>query len=63
MVQNNSAMKSLVLIFSVFSMLAFGQQKRNLELITKDSLAEKNVNSIVDYSKKSIFQIWYWCKF
>lgn len=46
-------MKSSVLIFTVFSSFAFAQQKRDLSLNMKDSLAVKNVNSILDYSKKS----------
>lgn len=46
-------MKTLILIFTIFSVSAFGQQKRNFGLITKDSLAVQNVNSILDYSKKS----------
>ena len=49
-------MKTLILIFTAFSAFAFGQQKRNLELITKDSFAVKNVNSILDYSKKTYFR-------
>lgn len=48
-------MRTLLLIFTVFSTFAFGQHKRNLNLSTKDSLAVKNVNSILDYSKKTYF--------
>ncbi|HEX7870366.1 MAG TPA: hypothetical protein VF455_09660 [Chryseobacterium sp.] len=46
-------MKNLVLIFIVFSSFAFAQQKKDASLNFKDSLAVKNVNSILDYSKKS----------
>lgn len=46
-------MKKLVFVFTVFSALVYGQQKRNLDWSTKDSVAVKNVNSILDYSKKS----------
>lgn len=46
-------MKTLVLIFTVFSISAFGQQKRNLTLDLNDSLAKKNVNSIIINSKKT----------
>jgi hypothetical protein len=46
-------MKKLVFVFMVFSALVYGQQKRNLDWSTKDSVAVKNVNSILDYSKKS----------
>ncbi|MCD1116517.1 hypothetical protein [Chryseobacterium turcicum] len=46
-------MKILVLILTVLSSSFFAQQKRNLSLDIKDSLAVKNVNSILDYSKKS----------
>ena len=46
-------MKTLVLIFTVFSISAFGQQKRNLTSDLNDSLAKKNVNSIIINSKKS----------
>lgn len=56
MVENNASMKTLFIFFSVFSMLIFGQQKRNSELQTKNSLAEKNVSTIVDYSKKAYFK-------
>lgn len=48
-------MKTLILIFTVFSAFAFGQQKRNLPFVAKDSVAVKNVNSILDYSKKTYF--------
>ena len=48
-------MKTLILIFTAFSAIAFGQQKRNLPLVAKDSVAVKNVNSILDYSKKTYF--------
>lgn len=48
-------MKILILILTGFSAIAFGQAKRNLDWSTKDSLAVKNVNSILDYSKKSYF--------
>ncbi|MBW7676652.1 hypothetical protein [Chryseobacterium chendengshani] len=47
-------MKTLLLIFTAFSVFAFGQ-KRNLDIETKDSVAVKNVNSILDYSKKTYF--------
>lgn len=46
-------MKILVLILTVLSSCFFAQQKRNFSLDIKDSLAVKNVNSILDYSKKS----------
>lgn len=46
-------MKNLVLIFTVFSSFVFAQQKKDTSLNLKDSLAVKNVNSILDYSKKS----------
>ena len=46
-------MKKLFFVFTVFSALVYGQQKRNLDWSTKDSVAVKNVNSILDYSKKS----------
>ena len=46
-------MKTLVLILTVLSTSVFAQQKRDLSLDIKDSLAVKNVNSILDYSKKS----------
>lgn len=46
-------MKKLVFVFTVFSALVYGQQKRNLDWFAKDSVAVKNVNSILDYSKKS----------
>lgn len=46
-------MKTLILIFTAFSAIAFGQQKRNLVADLKDSLAVKNVNSILNNSKKT----------
>ncbi|WP_435522855.1 hypothetical protein [Chryseobacterium indoltheticum] len=46
-------MKNLVLVFTVFSSFIFAQQKKDLSLSFKDSIAVKNVNSILDYSKKS----------
>lgn len=46
-------MKNLVLIFTVFSSFVFAQQKKDLSVNLKDSIAVKNVNSILDYSKKS----------
>ncbi|UOE38730.1 hypothetical protein [Chryseobacterium oryzae] len=46
-------MKNLVLIFMVFSSFIFAQQKKDLSLSFKDSIAVRNVNSILDYSKKT----------
>lgn len=46
-------MKILVLIFTALSAFAFSQQKRNLSSEINDSLAVKNVNSILINSKKS----------
>lgn len=46
-------MKNSVLIFTVLSTFVFAQQKKNMSLNVKDSLAVKNVNSILNYSKKS----------
>lgn len=46
-------MKNLVLIFTILSSFAFAQQKKELSLNHKDSIALRNVNSILDYSKKS----------
>jgi len=46
-------MKNLVLIFTVFSSFIFAQQKKDLSLSFKDSIAVRNVNSILDYSKKT----------
>lgn len=45
-------MKILVLIFTVLSTFVFAQQKRNSSS-DNDSLAVKNVNSILTHSKKS----------
>lgn len=45
-------MKTLVLVFTVLSTFAFSQQKRNSSS-DNDSLAVKNVNSILTHSKKS----------
>ncbi|WP_312075706.1 hypothetical protein [Chryseobacterium sp.] len=47
-------MRNLVLIFTVFSAMVLGQQKRNLDMCTRDSVAVKNVNSILNFSKKSL---------
>ncbi|REC55438.1 hypothetical protein DRF62_06535 [Chryseobacterium piscium] len=46
-------MKTLVLVFTVLSTFAFSQQKRSLSSEINDSLAVKNVNSILINSKKS----------
>jgi len=46
-------MKTLVLVFTVLSTYAFSQQKRSLYSEINDSLAVKNVNSILINSKKS----------
>lgn len=46
-------MKNLGLIFTVISSFVFAQHKKDLSLNFKDSIAVKNVNSILDYSKKS----------
>ena len=46
-------MKNLVLIFTVFSTFIFAQQKKDVFSNVKDSIAVRNVNSILDYSKKS----------
>lgn len=46
-------MKSLILILTALSILAFGQQKKNLDGATKDAIAVNNVNSILISSKKS----------
>lgn len=46
-------MKNLVLIFTAFSSFIFAQQKKVVSLNLKDSIAVRNVNSILDYSKIS----------
>lgn len=46
-------MKTLVLIFTVISMLSYGQEKNKLDSSANDSVAVKNVNSIIHYSKKT----------
>jgi hypothetical protein len=46
-------MKNLVLVFTVFSSFIFAQQNKNVSLNLKDSIAVRNVNSILDYSKIS----------
>ncbi|MDF2553906.1 MAG: hypothetical protein K0R36_1980 [Chryseobacterium sp.] len=46
-------MKNSVLFFTVLSSFVFAQQKKDLSLNMKNSLAVKNVNSILNYSKKS----------
>lgn len=46
-------MKNLVLVFTVFSSFIFAQQKKEVSLNLKDSIAVRNVNSILDYSKIS----------
>lgn len=50
-------MKYLVLFFTVLSSFFFAQQKKDLSLNMKDSLAVKNVNSILNYSKKSFLNL------
>lgn len=45
-------MKALVLVFTVLSTSVFAQQKRNLSSDINDSLAVKNVNTILINSKK-----------
>ncbi|KQT15051.1 hypothetical protein ASG31_15735 [Chryseobacterium sp. Leaf404] len=47
-------MKISILILTALSTLAFGQEKRNSDLKTKDSVAVSNVNSILFNSKKSL---------
>ena len=46
-------MKISILVFTVLSSLVFSQQKKDWSLNLRDSLAIINVNSILDYSKKS----------
>ena len=46
-------MKNLVLIFTLFSTFIFAQQKKEVSSNIKDSIAIRNVNSILNYSKKS----------
>lgn len=46
-------MKNLVLIFAVFCSFVFAQQKKEVYLNLKNSIAVRNVNSILDYSKIS----------
>lgn len=46
-------MKTLILTLTGISAIAFGQEKRNLDWSTKDSIAVNNVNSIFVNSKKS----------
>ncbi|MCY0970054.1 hypothetical protein [Chryseobacterium wangxinyae] len=46
-------MKIPVLVLTVVSSLVFAQQKNDLSLNLRDSLAVKNVNSILDHSKKT----------
>lgn len=46
-------MKTLVLLFTIISMLSYGQQKNRLVSSANDSVAVKNVKSIFHYSKKT----------
>lgn len=46
-------MKTLILIFTVFSSFIFAQQKKEMFFNLKDSIAVKNVNTILVHSKKS----------
>lgn len=46
-------MKTLILILTGVSAIAFGQEKRNLDWSAKDSIAVHNVNSVLVSSKKS----------
>lgn len=46
-------MKNSVLVCMLLSSFVFAQHKKDLSWNMKDSLAVKNVNSILNYSKKS----------
>jgi len=48
-------MKILILILTVFSAIAYSQVIRSSDFSAEDSLAAKNVKSILNYSKKSFF--------